>query len=118
MRQFIRDALVDCSDKDTFCFSITCMECGTVWKSTPIDFSKAKEERISESKSIIAKVLYQREFEKAFESAVNEAMHHFNLCPVCKRLVCNQCFIMCDDLDMCRTCGEYLEKKGVTVAGV
>ena len=115
MKQFIRKALVDCSDQSTFCFSITCIECGTVWKSTPVGFSGIKMKSASESKNIISKVLYQREHEKAYEKALNEAMNDFNLCPLCKRLVCNRCFIMCEDLDMCRTCGEYLEEKGVSV---
>lgn len=39
-----------------------------------------------------------------------------NYCPVCKRLVCNQCFLICDDLDMCRQCAAALEQKGQPVA--
>ena len=39
-----------------------------------------------------------------------------NYCPVCKRLVCNQCFLICDDLDMCRQCATALEQKGQPVA--
>lgn len=115
MKQFIRAYLTDCSDRENFCFSVTCIECGTVWKSTPIRFSKAREKPLTEAKRIIVQALYEREQARAFEDAVNEAVHHFNICPLCRRLICNRCFLICDDLDMCRTCAGYLQEKGEAV---
>jgi len=116
MRQLIRGRLEDCSDREQFCFSLTCVECGRVWKSTPIRFSKAREQPLTGAKHIITQTLYQREHAQALERAVGEALEHFNACPLCGRLVCDHCFIICDDLDMCRSCTNYMQEKGEPVA--
>ena len=115
MKQMIRERLVDCSDDDWFRFSITCAECGRVWQSTPIRFSKADSKPFTEAKFIIAQALYAQEHAQALECAVSEAVNHFNVCPLCKSLVCNHCFIMCADLDMCRDCAAFLKEKGEAV---
>jgi len=49
------------------------------------------------------------------DHAVSEAVHHFNHCPVCGRLVCNYCFVICDDLDLCRSCATRLQETGESV---
>ena len=36
-------------------------------------------------------------------------------CPICKRLVCDHCFLICDDLDMCVQCAAKLNEKGTVV---
>ena len=112
MKQIIKGFLTDCSDQNFFCFSLTCPECGSVWKSTQVRFSKALEKPQSESKRIIFETLYQREKEQALARALEEAIFHFNLCPFCKRMVCNDCFLICDDLDMCRSCALQLHESG------
>ena len=38
-----------------------------------------------------------------------------NDCPICKRLVCSRCFLICDDLDMCKQCAAHLEETGSPV---
>lgn len=118
MKQIIREHLVDCSDREVFCFSLTCPECGTVWKSSPTRFSKAREKPQSESKRIIFETLYQREQMQALTRALDEAVYHFNLCPFCKRIICNNCFLICDDLDMCRSCAEQFQEDGEKVSCV
>ena len=115
MRQLIRNRLNDCSDRVQFAFSLTCVECGRVWKSTPVLFSKAREQPLTEAKHIITQTLYQREHAQALERAVGEAMEQFSACPLCGRLVCDRCFIICDDLDMCRSCANYLQEQGEPV---
>ncbi|MBP0981347.1 MAG: hypothetical protein J5968_04010 [Oscillospiraceae bacterium] len=112
MKQMINELLTDCSDKDFFCFSLTCPECNKVWKSTPIRFSKAGKQPDTESKQIIYKTLYQREKEQARKRALEEAAFQFNLCPFCEQIVCNDCFLLCDDLDMCRSCAVRLHESG------
>ena len=115
MKHLISTHLVDCSDRERFCFSLTCKECGREWKSTPIRFSKAGEEPPTEAKRIITEALYQREHARAKDHAFYEAVQHFNSCPICHGLVCNYCFIICDDLDMCRSCANALEEQGEVV---
>ena len=118
MKQIIRECLIDCSTPEEFRFSLTCPECGNLWKSTPVRFSRAREKPRSESKQVIYQTLYQREKAEARSRAIAEAMYHFNICPFCKRLVCNDCFLICDDLDMCRSCAGKLQEVGEQVSFV
>ena len=52
---------------------------------------------------------------RAFQKALNQAKEIFNICPICKRLVCDHCFLICDDLDMCVQCAAKLNEKGTVV---
>ena len=38
-------------------------------------------------------------------------------CPVCGRLVCDRCFLICEDLDLCIACAKALRVRGRIVAG-
>jgi hypothetical protein len=38
-----------------------------------------------------------------------------NCCPICKRVICNRCFLICEDLDMCNRCAARLEEQGSPV---
>ncbi len=115
MKQIISSQLIDYSDDERFCFALHCQECGTEWKSTPIRFSKAGVPPLSEAKRVITETLYHREHAQAKTHAINEAVHHFNNCPLCGKLVCNYCFVICDDLDMCHACSVRLQETGVSV---
>ena len=35
-------------------------------------------------------------------------------CHICKCLACDQCFLVCEDLDMCKHCTAALGQKGQT----
>ena len=87
MEYITKKDLIDCSTPDEFCFSLCCMECKTVWKSTPIRFSKAGKKPENENRKIIYDTLYDREKNLAFQKALNQAKEIFNICPICKRLV-------------------------------
>jgi hypothetical protein len=64
------------------------------------------------NKRIIYEALYEQEFRSARQAAVRHVTEHVNFCPICKRLVCNQCFLICEDLDMCSQCASALEQTG------
>ena len=115
MKQFLKMNLQDCSNSENFRYTIQCAECETVWKSVPIRFSKAGAGQLSEAKRIIIETLYKREHAQSMDRAAGEAVHHFNICPICGRLVCNYCFVICDDLDMCRSCAASLQETGESV---
>lgn len=112
MKQILKDVIKDESGTESFVFSLNCSECGKPWQSTPIRFSKAGIEPQSAAKQTIYQALYQREFQQAREQAVAEAVHQFNRCPLCGRLICNDCFLICEDLDMCSSCAEKLQEAG------
>ncbi|MBQ9958998.1 MAG: hypothetical protein IJP01_01455 [Oscillospiraceae bacterium] len=116
MKRFIKNCMLDNSDEREFRFSAVCTDCGEEYRSTPVLFSKYALPPPTEEKRIILRRLYEREHEQALQQAVSDAVSHFNVCPICGRLVCNNCFVICDDLDMCRTCADYLQETGETVS--
>lgn len=112
MSYIAKELLLDCSTAEEFCFSLRCAECKEVWKSTPVRFSKAGIVPATEGKKIIFDTLYRREKEAALNRAIAEAEQRFNKCPICHRFVCDHCFLICDDLDMCQSCANSLEERG------
>ena len=116
MRQMIRDAMEDRSSPEAFRFSLNCAVCGVTWISRTSRFSKAGVTPESEGKRIIFQKLYEREWEEARERSVTDAMETFNLCPICRRLVCNRCFLLGEDIDLCADCARNLQERGEPVA--
>lgn len=117
MKRVVKEAMGDCSTVEEFRFLVRCQECGGIWHSTPIRFSKAGAEPESEGMRTILRTLYEREREAAREMAAAEAAEFFNYCPVCGRLVCDRCFLICEDLDLCIACAKALQVRGDVVAG-
>ena len=117
MKRVVKEAMGDCSTVEEFRFLVRCQECGGIWHSSPIRFSKAGAEPESEGMRTILRTLYEREREAAREMAAAEAAEIFNYCPVCGRLVCDRCFLICEDLDLCAACAKALQVRGDVVAG-
>ena len=117
MKRVVKEAMGDCSTVEEFRFLVRCQECSGIWHSTPIRFSKAGAEPEPEGMRTIFRTLYEREREAAREMAAAEAAEIFNYCPVCGRLGCDRCFLICEDLDLCTACAEALQMRGSVVAG-
>ncbi|MBP3633311.1 MAG: hypothetical protein J6J43_01920 [Oscillospiraceae bacterium] len=115
MRHITKELLKDCSTPVSFRFSMSCSECGKEWNSTPVIFSKAGIVPETEGKKVIFDALYQREKETALDKALEEASNAFNQCPICRRPVCDYCFLICDDLDLCAACATRLQEPGEPV---
>lgn len=118
MSQIPKELLQDCSTREVFCFTLNCAECGAVWRSRPVRFSRAGVEPSTEGKRVIFDTLYQREKEAALLRAVAEARKAFNQCPICRRLVCDHCFLICEELDLCTACAARLQEQGSPVVPV
>jgi len=117
MSHISKDMLQDCSTATEFVFCLRCAECGDKWQSTPVRFSRAGVTPVTNGKKIIFDTLYQREKAAACARAAEEASEKFfNLCPICRRVVCDHCFMICEDIDMCQSCAVRLEEKGEYVA--
>ena len=116
MKKLVDVALENLSSKDIFLFRVVCGSCGSEYGNRPIRFSKANTAPDTQNKQIIYNAIYEQEFRAARQVAVRNAAEHMNYCPICKRLVSNQCFLICDDLDMCRQCAADLEQQGNPVA--
>ena len=116
MKKLVEVALENLSSKEVFLFRVICGSCGSEYGNRPIRFSKASINPVAQNKQILYDALYEQEFRAARQVAVRNAAEHMNYCPICRRLVCNQCFLICDDLDMCWQCAADLEQQGRPVA--
>ena len=115
MKKLVEVVLEDLSSKEVFLFRVTCGNCGKEYGNKPIRFSKAEIPPTTQRMRIIYDALYEQEFKEARRVAIRNAAEHMNYCPICKRLVCNQCFLICDDLDMCKQCAADLQQQGKPV---
>ena len=126
MTSLLSSHLEDCSTAQYFCFSVRCEVCGEYWYSSSIPFSKAAQaaqhlekkelyDAIYQREKERAKI-YQREKERAKLAAGQEARERFSQCPVCRRLVCDACFLICDEMDLCRECAARMKEPGEPVA--
>ena len=115
MKQLVELVLENLSTREYFLFRVLCGECETAYGNKTQRFSKAGAQPQTESKKVIYDALYEQEFKSARLSAIREAAEHLNYCPICKRLVCNRCFLICEDLDMCKQCAAQLEETGSPV---
>ena len=116
MKKLVEPVLENLSTKEVFLFRVTCESCGTEYGNKPIRFSKAEIPPATQNKQIIYDTLYEQEFKAAKQVAIRNAAEHMNYCPICKRLVCDRCFLICEDLDMCKQCACNLEQQGTPVA--
>ena len=115
MKKLVEAVLENRSTKEMFLFRVTCGNCGTEYGKKPIRFSRAGIPPVTQSKKIIYDALYEQEFNEARRRAILNAAEHMNYCPICKRLVCNRCFLICEDLDMCKQCASTMEETGTPV---
>ena len=115
MKKLIERMLENLSTRDVFLFRIACGACGKEYGNKPIRFSKAEVIPQTPQKAALYEILYAQELQTARLSAVRDAAEHLNYCPICKRLVCNRCFLICEDLDMCIQCASAMEETGIPV---
>ena len=115
MKKLVAMLLENISTREVFLFRIACAACGTEYGGKPVRFSKAGITPQTEAKQIVFEACYEQELRLARQAAVRDAAEHLNYCPICKRLICNRCFLICDDIDMCKECAANLEETGSPV---
>ena len=112
MKQLVDMLLENLSTREVFLFRIACGICAAEFGGKPVRFSKAGILPPTEAKRIIYEACYEQELRAARQAAVRDAAEHLNYCPICKRLVCNRCFLICEELDMGKQCAAHLEETG------
>ena len=115
VKQLVELILENLSTRDVFLFRIQCGACGRAYDSRSIRFSKAGTPPQTKEKQILFDAIYEQELRGARQLAVQETAEQFNYCPICKQVVCNSCFLICEDLDMCRQCASRLHEEGIPV---
>ena len=115
MEEKIMSLMEDKSTPEFFVFSVKCELCKKVYESSPAAFSKRREIPQTEGKKVIHQVIYEREKAQAKIRAAKELMKLFSICPVCKKPVCDKCFMICDDIDICTDCAKKLCESGIIV---
>ena len=112
MKKLVEMLLENLSTREVFLFRIACSTCAAEFGGKPVRFSKAGITPPTEGKRIIFEACYEQEFRTARQAAIRDAAEHLNYCPIFKRLVFNRCFLICDDLDMCKQCAAHLKETG------
>ena len=115
MKTLIASILENRSTRELFMFRALCGVCGASYGNRVMRFSKAGMEPAAESRRIIIEALYEQELHSARQTAIREAAENLNYCPICRRLVCNRCFLICEDLDLCAECADRLNVPGSPV---
>ena len=115
MKKLIEMMLTNLSTREVFLFRIACAACGAEYGGRQVPFSKAGITPSTQGKRIVFDALYEQEFRIARQAAIRDAAEQLNYCPICKRVVCNRCFLICEDLDMCKQCAAHLEETGSPV---
>ena len=115
MKKMVEQFLENLSTRDVFLFRMVCGGCGAEYANKSVRFSKAGQAADTQAKKVIFEAVYEQEFRFARQAAIRDAAEHMNYCPICKRLVCNGCFLICEDMDMCRDCADRLGQTGYSV---
>lgn len=115
LKQLVEAVLEDRSTAEVFLFRVQCGCCGGECGNKPRRFSRAGAAPEDLNQRIIFDALYQQEHLQARQFAIRAAAEQMNQCPICRRLVCNGCFLICGELDMCRECARRLGQTGLSV---
>ena len=94
----------DLSTERYYQFAFYCDACGAVWTSERYPFCGQRETPMGAEEQKAMDLLWKTDHTAAYERANQEAMLHFNKCPLCGKRVCDDCF---SELALsCRYCHE------------
>lgn len=94
----------DLSTPDNFAFVFCCDRCDKEWQSEIYALNLRGFELPLNEK--IRCMLWNQQHDEAYERANLEAISHFNRCPECSRMVCDNCFCILEEWDLCKDCAK------------
>ena len=102
----------NCSDDKKIAFGFECESCGRLWEVLSVPFVK---QAANKADQVIRDAQYHRELERIKTESLKAFREHFSLCPICGKIVCDYCFVICDEIEMCSSCAKNLGKHGTPV---
>ena len=118
MSNFVEERIQDLCTPEEFRFGVSCELCGDTLATIPTRFIKASEKPENEGQKVIYETMYQQDWQLERDAATRALVSQLNYCPVCKRIVCNHCFLMTGDLDICTDCAKNLGVTGNPVVDI
>jgi len=100
----ITQKMTDESEGGIFRFTFYCDVCGSAKQSHPYRSETAGYSTLADPAE------REKEHNDAYERANREMIRSFNRCPVCKRLVCDDCFYLLDDKHLCKECNAAMAR--------
>ena len=104
----------DRSTERFFQFSFYCDRCGREWTSEQYPFVHGFPEELSEDERRAKEILWRIDHDAAFERANLEARLRFNSCKACGKIVCDGCFAVWEEEDLCVDCAAQARGAGET----
>ncbi len=104
MLKTITKKIIDRSTDEFFKFSFRCDRCGFEWTSEPYSFEHGFPNKLTAGEQRAKDIMWKVEHDAALERANLEARLRFNQCNSCGRIVCDECFAMDEDEDLCVDC--------------
>jgi len=110
MVKSITEKSIDHSNSWRFSFSFFCDKCGKEWKSPDQEFTGMGSTAVENGEA--QQLLWAHEHQLAYEAANIDARTYFNLCPVCGKRVCDDCFDIeeSEHGGICNDCAKKQEK--------
>lgn len=96
-------------DKSTdrfFKFSFYCDRCGKEWTSEEYPFVHGFSEKLTDDEKRAKEILFRVDHDAAFERANLDARLRFNHCETCGSIVCDECFAMEEEEELCLDCAK------------
>ncbi len=104
MLKAITKKIIDRSTDEFFKFEFHCDRCGTGWVSETYNFEHGFPDKLTEGEKRAKEIMWKVEHDAALERANLEARLRFNQCNSCGRIVCDECFAMDEDEEICVDC--------------
>ena len=112
LNEKLASRIKDCSDDKRIAFGFECENCGKLWEVISVPFTVKAD---NETEQVIRDAQYHREWVRVKADSSKAFREHFSICPICGKIVCDYCFVICDEIEMCSSCAKELGKQGTTV---